>query len=499
VTDAARWGRNPTIAAVPGSNPVRYGVFWEDWSTAGNSFIGLGVAKITGGSVARFPLLGGGRAPAAAYGDGSFLVAWISDDYSHPAGSEPIEAALVDELYMILSAAPLEVSGNSELMRSAPNASWDGTQFTVVWHALADYGPSVVNTVDIHGARVARGSTGGLEFRQRIFSLSLAPYLVEAAVSDESAPAIVAGPTGTRGGAVAFSHAHQEPGAERVVFRLLSLRSKGIPCTEGGQCVSGQCGTNGVCCEGGCACDRCDAIGACIEPTLNCFDGTDHDCDGVIGCDEVECSGATCGGLGQICVPDQTGGGDCVCPTGLREEANCSDGTDDDCDGRIDCADPDCKDRECGLGMICANFSCSCAGHGPETGALCNDGIDNDCDGTTDCDDTSCDGSECAPGFRCKSKQCVCYASVSDESAACNDGIDNDCDGYADCSDEDCEYKECGPNAYCEKEACVYKEETAVCDDGIDNDKDGSVDCDDSDCKDKPCAPGKDCKNFVCQ
>jgi hypothetical protein len=50
----------------------------------------------------------------------------------------------------------------------------------------------------------------------------------------------------------------------------------------------------------------------------------------------------------------------------------CGDGRDDDCDGLLDCADPDC------------------AGAIAESGVSCNDGRDNDCDGSPDCEDADC-------------------------------------------------------------------------------------------------------------
>ena len=83
-------------------------------------------------------------------------------------------------------------------------------------------------------------------------------------------------------------------------------------------------------------------------------------------------------------------------------EGFCFDGLDDDLDGLIDCADPDC--------------AAQCV----ETGN-CADGIDNDFDGDTDCVDLDCVGSA------------ACL-----EQGNCADGIDNDLDGDLDCLDVDC-------------------------------------------------------------
>jgi hypothetical protein len=53
---------------------------------------------------------------------------------------------------------------------------------------------------------------------------------------------------------------------------------------------------------------------------------------------------------------------------------------------------------------------------------MCNDGIDNDCDGLIDGADPDCQ--TCMP--------------TEDPEATCNDGVDNDCDGLTDGDDPDC-------------------------------------------------------------
>ena len=65
----------------------------------------------------------------------------------------------------------------------------------------------------------------------------------------------------------------------------------------------------------------------------------------------------------------------CDCPSDCAPpptETNCTDSTDNDCDGLIDCDDPDCGQ--------------------PPYIEVCNDDTDNDCDGLIDCDDEDCDG-----------------------------------------------------------------------------------------------------------
>lgn len=98
-------------------------------------------------------------------------------------------------------------------------------------------------------------------------------------------------------------------------------------------------------------------------------------------------------------------------------EAACGDGRDDNGDGAADCADPDCDQKACnadGVAGMCQGVTCVvpvCESAVPESGAAaCSDGADNNCDGRVDCADTACDGAPCKPGspsFACRTGQCV--------------------------------------------------------------------------------------------
>lgn len=79
-----------------------------------------------------------------------------------------------------------------------------------------------------------------------------------------------------------------------------------------------------------------------------CNNGVDDDLDGKIDCADPDCDGQS----------------EC--------QEDCTNGVDDDLDGKIDCADPDC-DGQC-----------------DEQGELCFDGRDNDGDGLVDADDAGC-------------------------------------------------------------------------------------------------------------
>ena len=71
--------------------------------------------------------------------------------------------------------------------------------------------------------------------------------------------------------------------------------------------------------------------------------------------------------------------------------ADCTDGKDNDGDGRADCFDSDCG-RLAGSDLeLIRDF---CGAEAEDTQERCSDGIDNDLNGYTDCDDFSCSRNE---------------------------------------------------------------------------------------------------------
>ncbi len=232
----------------------------------------------------------------------------------------------------------------------------------------------------------------------------------------------------------------------------------------------------------------CDDDAAAVHPVAVeiCDNGLDDDCDGLVDCRDPECSAdATCGAGESACADglDDDGDGfidcrDAECACAPPADETCDSGLDDDGDDRIDCVDPDCR----------AHPACDAAGE-----VDCTNGLDDDGDGFVDCADF-----ECFAGFGLG----VSFCSGGER---CSDGgaVDEDGDGLVDCADPDCAADPaCGGLAPedcsaagdedgdglvncldpdCSSAMACGASETA-CADGIDDDDDGFVDCADLDC-----------------
>jgi cysteine-rich repeat protein len=100
--------------------------------------------------------------------------------------------------------------------------------------------------------------------------------------------------------------------------------------------------------------DGCSAHCTLESSTELCADGMDNDLDGQVDCADSDCLGdpacssATCGNgvveAGEQCDDGNATDGDGCSTTCLLEEhaISCTDGIDNDRDGLIDCADPNC-------------------------------------------------------------------------------------------------------------------------------------------------------------
>jgi len=282
------------------------------------------------------------------------------------------------------------------------------------------------------------------------------------------------------------------------------------PVSEGGLIVARQCRPFGRPCEtcddadGDTVCDEDDVCAggddtvdsdgdgtpdACDEAPEVCTGGVDEDLDGAIDCADPDCEGDAACASAERCdngVDDDLDGAidcddtDCDTAPACVEPEVCTGGVDEDLDGRIDCADPDCA-----LDPACA------------TDEVCDNGRDDDLDGSTDCADDDCaDDAACARpedcgngrdddldgDVDCDDTDCAASpACVRPE--VCDNGVDDDRDGDTDCADLDCRLDP----------ACARPE---VCDNGVDDDLDGSTDCADDDCdRDPACARPEDCGN----
>jgi subtilisin-like proprotein convertase family protein len=192
----------------------------------------------------------------------------------------------------------------------------------------------------------------------------------------------------------------------------------------------------------------CDPTSGNCEFDVECRNGTDDDNDTLIDCADSNCA------ADPFCLPES------VCNDGVDQdfdtltdcldpdcngvsgcefgtELSCFDGINNDGDGATDCFDPDCS----------ADPNC-------QVELVCNNGLDDDGNGMTDCLDPAC-----ATGLWCSPE------------VDCDDGLDNDGDGATDCVDVGC-------NGI---DGCVLAEELA-CEDGLDNDADGLADCADPSC-----------------
>ena len=126
----------------------------------------------------------------------------------------------------------------------------------------------------------------------------------------------------------------------------------------------------------------------------------------------------------QSCASCHANDGKCRLP---ETEVICNDGTDNDNDGLIDCADQDC------------NVDIDCQSPTYETD--CADTIDNDNDNFIDCADSDCIGdAACLP--------------VNETN--CIDQLDNNVNGLIDCDDPDCsDDQACTSTCGAKGEACA--------------------------------------------
>lgn len=144
--------------------------------------------------------------------------------------------------------------------------------------------------------------------------------------------------------------------------------------------------------------------------------------------------------------------------TAYAQEAECTDGKDDDGDTVYDCGDNDCKDHP----------ACKPDGSDEVGEARCGDFVDNDQDGHVDCDDSGCMGTRaCAGSWDLQ---------MGEKVGGTDSGVDDDA------------IPALGPGMSVEDllgkgDDADGERSDEVCSDGIDNDGDGRIDCADFGCR----------------
>ncbi|OGQ77904.1 MAG: hypothetical protein A2289_19270 [Deltaproteobacteria bacterium RIFOXYA12_FULL_58_15] len=210
-------------------------------------------------------------------------------------------------------------------------------------------------------------------------------------------------------------------------------------------------------------------------------------------------------------------------------EEHCDDTVDNNCDTLTDEEDtvacvPDCpdldgdgyRDPSCG-GTDCDDSNPSIK---PDAGEDCTDGIDNDCNGRADTSDPLCPPG-CADVDGDGYENRICGGSDCDDdrrdihpaqAESCTDEVDNDCDGLvdfadafecvADCDDADGDTfldQACGGTDCDDTNQFINRNAAEDCFDGRDNNCDGAVDGDDNECSaDCPDADDDKFRDHVC-
>ena len=210
-------------------------------------------------------------------------------------------------------------------------------------------------------------------------------------------------------------------------------------CSNGAQCVMGQCGGGNACMtDADCPPNTLCIGGVCggVTCTQEVCNGLDDDCNGVVDdgaaaicADGTICNNGQCGNSG-LCMTDADCPPNTLCINGMCGGVMCSpeicNGFDDDCDGVADDATP--GTTLCSNGAVCVNGQCGgnpvqCGPNSPcPMGQVCSaagicvnggcqpvqescNGVDDDCDGIVD--DATPGATLCPMGGLCTMGQCI--------------------------------------------------------------------------------------------
>ena len=221
------------------------------------------------------------------------------------------------------------------------------------------------------------------------------------------------------------------------MVRCPNAENAALTTCVGGRCVDPRCTveTPEFCGDLGCSTDS-----QCASPTA-CAVGTCLDRECFLRARDAECEPGFYCDLSDGCLPagDDPDAGP-VCDT---MEYACADGMDEDCDGLIDCADPDCLDVECDDGSACTDND-ACSGSGICAGRAI------DCDDANPCTDDSCDAES--------------GCSYANNTATCSDG--RWCNGEESCADGVCAEGEPPCPLFCNESSESCEECTSLADCG---------------------------------
>ena len=144
-------------------------------------------------------------------------------------------------------------------------------------------------------------------------------------------------------------------------------------------------------------------------------------------------------------------------------QARCHAGPDD----AVNCHDPDCA-------YLCQGAEYAAPVPLEAHESKCTDGIDNDGDGRADCGDPDCATMCSVPAY-------AAPPPVVRSETNCTNGMDDDGDGMVDCRDRDCEaVRVCMAAQYAAPMPTLTE---VICTNGADDDGDGLIDRADPDCR----------------
>lgn len=274
--------------------------------------------------------------------------------------------------------------------------------------------------------------------------------------------------------------ANAQSKCEAGVCKVAACRPGYGDCTAADGCETNlmgsdrnNCGGCGFACPGAQQCANGTCTGDCVPSTTRCSPAGD--------------AVQTCTGQGawmtSASCPLGCDTATRACITCLPQAENCSNGKDDDCDGKADCADPGCTNgTTCGTDKVCNNGGCSTCKAGIACPSdvckitECSSGTQQ-CTATSSTNGTTCGNTTCNVGVK-KVYKCG--------GGACAETRTN-CDGNCNAGGTDCQ--PCGAQ---NQECCQGK-----CNSGLG--------CLNSVCKPcgqnlQPCCPTNSCasSNMVC-